>query len=236
MTRTALNRKSSPHVPRGGSLMGFTLIELLATVTILAILIVLIFPAVSKVVAKGKSAKCLGNVRSAGIAYRFYVADQGGRLPSINEVPLAGIDYYNALIPAYLPAELRCPNADGKDLGRERGFRYGWNDTVRCYFPSFMGFSVADSKIVLVSEMYLTIAWWSATHLNSTMEGSGDDPENRLFRKPQSHFGGLNLGFLDGHAEWIKPADITWRNPPTYGMGHGTEGYYYNLGQISKMR
>ena len=63
---------------RGG---GFTLIELLVVITIIAILIGLIVPTVTKVRNTADSTACLSNLRQIGAAISLYSQDHSGYLP-----------------------------------------------------------------------------------------------------------------------------------------------------------
>lgn len=58
-----------------------TLVELLVVVAILAILIALLFPAVSMVRASADTAGCVSNLRQVGIAIQAFVSDHDGSLP-----------------------------------------------------------------------------------------------------------------------------------------------------------
>ena len=66
---------------------GFTLIELLVTIAIIAVLASITFPAVGPMIERGRSAKCVGNLRQIGAAVQQYVADNDFRFPSIQTEP-----------------------------------------------------------------------------------------------------------------------------------------------------
>ena len=60
---------------------GFTLLELMVTIALIAILISLLFPALSSVREKAKSASCMSNLRQLGVALTSYLADTKGIYP-----------------------------------------------------------------------------------------------------------------------------------------------------------
>ena len=70
---------------------GFTLIELLVVISIIALLLSILLPALSKVKDQAKFILCQSNLRSYGIVGVMYATDNGGSLP----YPWASI--YNAL-------------------------------------------------------------------------------------------------------------------------------------------
>src|ERR1700677_3535532 len=61
--------------------LGFTLVELLVVVGIMALLIALLLPALSKARAAAMTTKCLSNLHQVGLATMSYVADNKGKLP-----------------------------------------------------------------------------------------------------------------------------------------------------------
>ena len=65
----------------------FTLVELLVVIAIIAILASMAFPAVGPMIERGRSAKCLGNLRQIGAAVQQYVADHDYRFPAIETEP-----------------------------------------------------------------------------------------------------------------------------------------------------
>ena len=65
----------------------FTLIELLVVIAIIAILASLAFPSAGPIIERGRSAKCVGNLRQIGAAVQQYIADNDYRYPAIETDP-----------------------------------------------------------------------------------------------------------------------------------------------------
>ncbi len=62
---------------------GFTLIELLVVISIIALLIALLLPALGAARKVAQSSACLSNVRQIGIALSMYAEDFKGKFPSV---------------------------------------------------------------------------------------------------------------------------------------------------------
>lgn len=63
---------------------GFTLIELLVVISIIAVLISLIAPAVQSARRAARRVQCLNNMRQVGLAMQNFVGQTGGRLPYLH--------------------------------------------------------------------------------------------------------------------------------------------------------
>ncbi|MDB5319732.1 MAG: hypothetical protein JWN40_1363 [Phycisphaerales bacterium] len=70
LVRKNLNRRS-----------GFTLVELLVVIGIIALLIAILLPALSRARENAKNAQCLSNLRQLGTVYQFYANDYKDQIP-----------------------------------------------------------------------------------------------------------------------------------------------------------
>ena len=63
---------------------GFTLIELLVVISIIALLLAILMPALGKVKKQAQSTVCRSNLKQLGLSYSLYAADNNGRFMSTN--------------------------------------------------------------------------------------------------------------------------------------------------------
>src|SRR5262245_16711075 len=68
---------NAPHIRRGG----FTLVELLVVIGIIAVLVGVLLPALSKARQQANNVKCQANLRSLGQALALYVVQNKGFFP-----------------------------------------------------------------------------------------------------------------------------------------------------------
>ena len=67
--------------PSNKSVGGFTLIELLVVMAMIAILVAMLLPAVSRGKLYAQQVSCAGNLRQVGLAFHNFGNDHGGKFP-----------------------------------------------------------------------------------------------------------------------------------------------------------
>ena len=79
---------------------GFTLIELLVVISIIAILMAVMMPALQRVKTQAQEMRCRANLKQYGLVQSMYLDDNDGRYPSawtslvMNEYPVSGYQRY----------------------------------------------------------------------------------------------------------------------------------------------
>lgn len=217
---------------------GFTQIEVLVVIGLLIVLAALLLPAVLMVKNHALAAKCLGNMRNYGIAVLAYAGDNDG-LPYWNGTTDRSDgsvypQYYLWLSnKGYLPASpVRCPLATSDELKNPFGFHYAGNAALNNFYHKLRGIPAPASRVILASEYYHLDGFWTASHMNTTYNGSpGASPP----RREQRHGSGMHCFFLDGHVELVSPKDGDWSHSPTYGNATNG-GYFFTSDHFSRMK
>ena len=203
---------------------GFTLIELLAVMAILAVLVALAVPALTSARESSARVECAAKLRTLVSALQGYAADNGGVFPvSEQSVPQPG-NWINTLLDGnyinvgdaqrafslnrgknclYCPTAIRVapPNAGNWNTYCMNAFAGGWFQAP--------GTASASRNVVVrrLAETALVMDGCRVTpdYYVTTVGQANRFPEAIHPGKPDA---GANVGFIDGHVELRKSADL----------------------------
>ena len=198
---------------------GFTLIELLIVIGIIAILMALLVPTLSRAREESRRAVCMSNLHNASVALRNYAQSHDDQLPVLNggsrwlwDIPTATRD---ALLASGMTRHaMYCPSGDMQDSDDLWNYQNG-GYTVTGYFWLTQRLDPAGPKLiapkVLLSHIHLvrhpeetevvTDATISENGNFTGVHGGWAMPHRTNHLRTGRPAGG-NILFLDGHAEW----------------------------------
>src|SRR2546421_730451 len=203
------NKRSSGR--RGPFTSAFTLVELLVVIGIIAVLIGILLPVMSRAREQAKRTVCLANLRTLGQAMMMYANAQKGWLPNSN--PPLTVNDSNAtnyvlvtLAKEYVraPAVFHCPS-DRDDPPKDiTTAEYNFPNSARTSYDFYSVYWMPESGPKLPRMKQAPLAW----------DINGGDPK----ANPDQNHGtkGGNVVFADGHAEWQERSlwdGANWPNP-----------------------
>jgi len=215
---------------------GFTLIELLVVVAIIALLLSILLPALSRVREEAKNTLCSTRLNQIGYALLMYSHDNGDFIPWARYVggdwPYPALDAYLHITralreninrsPWFCPSEiaLRTPS-DWTRVFDYHPTTYSWNGYAVPYAYVDGGvwrgpnFRTAINRLTYPSDcLWLADGVWNGTYWNGLVDST---PWGRWHWTwammipvygPAPHNGGVNLLFFDGHVGYNKAEEI----------------------------
>jgi prepilin-type N-terminal cleavage/methylation domain-containing protein/prepilin-type processing-associated H-X9-DG protein len=161
---------------------GFTLVELLVVIGIIAILIAILLPSLTKARKQANTVQCLSNLRQIGMAYIQYTQEQKGRnCAYFNQASPTSTDYsWPGLIAPYLPSVklmnkgnvntltngvLLCPEARELTMGANIS---GWGTQWGSLGYAWNGqYAPAGNSYLWMRDNGATnpaVSWWAASY------------------------------------------------------------------------
>jgi len=222
----------------------FTLVELLVVISIIALLLAVLMPALSRAREQGKRLTCANNLKQLSLAMNIYAEQNSGRYPAIQRYKGVSNPPEGDIL-AWNPAELmkssigvdnktmlwRCPSDDGKGIYNNKKFpKYRGDDNyIRSYSANGFIVGALDSiPRVAVKTGGQTILFsenWTGTAVHRQESFLSDriyDQKNRECGAAQLHDAKkksrANYSFVDGHVEFMTWLEVSPTGAPAAGM------------------
>ena len=226
-----MNLRAGASGARRTPLHGFTLIELLVVISIIALLIALLLPAIKSSKEYARRAVCGSQLRQIGQATLMYANDHGGQFPrrSANGAVYPYVKYDHSSGGGYLLWRDYLCLYYGDYLPYEYNKLFSYRSPPLLFCPSHN--NEVDTPEWLTSTLYFfwvnlnpTYGWKSPTSIDTTPPGwllVGDraaPPEDAYQNMFESNhlarglnFAGSNWAYVDGHVQWHDAAGLTER-------------------------
>lgn len=188
---------------------GFTLIELLVVIAIIAILAAILFPVFARAREKARQSSCLSNVKQISTALLMYVQDYDERWCSRWYSPEATKEQlvWVWMVQPYVKnwQIWLCPSERGtsfRDTHSGSGCTIPSNYMMNCELGKTYGSSGRNWG---ASKMLAEVAFPAETiMLGDFRSGSGYPYIRHCIAPRYRHNEGCNLGYVDGHAKWVR--------------------------------
>ncbi|NLF18521.1 MAG: DUF1559 domain-containing protein [Lentisphaerae bacterium] len=213
------------RVPPGGRPGRFTLIELLVVIAIIAILAAMLLPALSKAREKARTISCLNNQKQSSLGLLMYCDDNRERYPQGDAVAWGDGGWPSGLHGGYVDriwryvnsqAVFLCPTDETRNNlthGNGEGHTFGsdylegtYPDQPFSYAYNYDLYSRTNSALKYPSQTCLVAESSERPYVYRVIVSANAflDPDHVRMAGGCRHSNGQNIGFLDGHAMWVR--------------------------------
>jgi len=197
---------------------GFTLIELLVVIAIIAILAAILFPVFARAREKARQSSCLNNVKQLGLAILQYVQDYDERTPPGAAVDMNSHAHPWASARPYVKNDqvFVCPSDSYKNTCSLQAGVSGYWGAEWATFACSYGYgnragNVSLGSINLPAETAMIAEMVERPYVDYNVNIGGIlymDPTHPRYVNALRHNEGMNIGFWDGHAKWVKGQNL----------------------------
>ncbi|MHB8995159.1 MAG: prepilin-type N-terminal cleavage/methylation domain-containing protein [Armatimonadota bacterium] len=196
---------------------GFTLTELLVVIAIIAVLASMLFPVLAKAREKARQVNCLSNIKQLNLGMLQYVADYD------EQFPYYATGYFGAPVWLFWPHQLQPYLKSWQVLGCSSCPFVGRPTSFNgVYYPQRPCYGITDAlwtnpnpislgEVTTPSSKYLS---FDSSHmklgdvraiLTASLCGQWSCGANvsTTHEWLVPHNGGVNIGYVDGHAKWL---------------------------------
>lgn len=214
----------------------FTLVELLVVIGIIALLLSILMPSLSRAREQAKQVQCMSNMRQIAMAFKMYIDANKGKYPrpAVNVLPedwiywSPGRNLDDGRIVPYLngkhfqPEAYRCPSDDVATHWNDYRYSYSVNELICHYQPQGETLNAdmirnPSDKILIIDESVDTVddgcwAWQSSFGGGRNIISNRHDKSKEAVTTVDGGRG--NAAFVDCHAAYVQRIDAY--NPRYY--------------------
>jgi prepilin-type N-terminal cleavage/methylation domain-containing protein/prepilin-type processing-associated H-X9-DG protein len=191
--------RSDDVAPRGRK--GFTLVELLVVIGIIALLLSILLPVISRAREQANRAKCMANLRSLGQAMYLYANAHRDKLPNAApattwDATVGGLALLEFAADYTEPAMFHCPSDHDPEPTQITTTDYSVENSARLSYEFFtIWWPGKDGPVLTRLRGQAPLAW--------DLDGGEPKPS------PLQNHGtaGGNVLLADGHVEWRVPKE-----------------------------
>jgi prepilin-type N-terminal cleavage/methylation domain-containing protein/prepilin-type processing-associated H-X9-DG protein len=205
-TRRQLDRFHNRRV----RLAGFTLTELLVVIGVIALLIGILLPTLSRAREASRKTQCLANLRTLGQAFIMYAQQFHDVLPTGNvpggrwDEPVGQNNVLTYFANTFVkgPGSFHCPSDIDPQPEKITNGDYFKDDSAHISFEFYSIWFPGDKPARIVKfKGRAPLAWdQDAGEPINPVTGNPITPNNSPLR---NHKGGGNVVYSDGHGEWL---------------------------------